>query len=117
MKTLKISNLISIALILLAFAIAIIIGIITGLTFPEGVPVVFMLAIGTVTLSIPITIISLISAYKLKIISIGYVVFSIASSCIIAGAGWIVIPFMLNRDIKLFFSEQQELHRAPNGSC
>jgi len=100
------------ALIFFATMSAIVLGAIVGITSPEGAPLVIMLVIGTILISIPITIVSLISAYRLKIVSAGYVVFSIASSCLIAGAGWIIIPFMLNRDIKEFFSEQHESHRV-----
>jgi hypothetical protein len=102
------------ALIFFATVSAIVLGALVGITFPEGVPLVIMLVIGTILISIPVTIVSLISAYRLRIVSAGYVIFSIASSFLIAGAGWIIIPFMLNRDINSFFSEQHESHLKNN---
>ena len=107
MKVLKISNFLSMVLVLIAVISALLIGVIALIIPFKSILLVMLLLLGVVLVSIPITIVSLVCACRLKIISKSYVVFSIASSCLIAGAGWMVIPFMLNRDINLFFSEQR----------
>jgi len=100
MNTLKITLIISMSLLLLASVFFAIGGTLAIVFFPQHVANVFVSSFLIALLSIPFTFTSLISAYRARIIGLGYVMFSILISCFIAGAGWFIIPFILNRDLK-----------------
>jgi hypothetical protein len=100
MNILKTTLIISISLLLLASVLFAIGGTLAVAFFPQHFTTVFISSILIALLSIPFTFTSLISAYRARFIGLGYVLFSILISCFIAGAGWFIIPFILNRDLK-----------------
>ncbi|MCQ4317174.1 hypothetical protein [Stutzerimonas zhaodongensis] len=100
MKPLNITLKISIFLLWLAAGIFVIGGTIAVILFPKFFNALFISSIATAALSVPFTIASLALAYKERIITRGYVLFSIVFSCFVAGLGWFVIPFLLKKDIE-----------------
>ncbi len=99
MKPLRITLKISICILWLAAVIFAIGGTLAVIFIPKLFTALFISSIFTAILSIPFTIASLVLAYKAKIITGGYVLFSTLFSCFIAGLGWFIIPFLLNKDI------------------
>jgi hypothetical protein len=99
MKPLRITLKISIFMLWLAATLFVIGGTLAIIFIPKLFTSLFISSILTAILSIPFTIASLVLAYKEKIITGGYVLFSTLFSCFIAGLGWFIIPFLLNKDI------------------
>ncbi|WP_061241985.1 hypothetical protein [Ectopseudomonas composti] len=66
---------------------------------PGHVPLVLAASLLTVIVTIPFSLFCLLSACRKGCISPSYVAFSVLISCLIAGLGWVVIPFALRRDL------------------
>lgn len=107
MDSLKTVNRISVCMLCLA-AIVFCIGVTLAVALnPSYVPYALLLSLVLAIFSIPFTLVNLIHAYRLGVVSFSYIVFSMLISCFIIGLGWFVIPFSLNRDIKQYVSEQE----------
>ncbi|MGM3388031.1 hypothetical protein KXR94_10295 [Stutzerimonas stutzeri] len=100
MKPLKITLKSSIFILWLAAIVFVIGGTLAVIFLPKIFNVLFMSSLVIAALSVPFTIASLAFAYKERIITRGYVLFSTVFSCLVAGLGWFVIPFLLKKDIQ-----------------
>jgi hypothetical protein len=106
MKSLQVTNKISIFILYLAAIVFVGGGTLAVTPSSQYVPYAILLSLVVAITSIPFTLVSLIKAHRLGVISFSYILFSVLISCFIAGLGWFVIPFALNRDIKQCISEQ-----------
>ena len=105
MSLLKAINKISIYILYLAATTFVAGGTLALALSPSHLIYALLATMAIAIFSIPLTLASLIQAYRTGVVSSSYILFSILISCFIAGLGWFVIPFALNRDIKQCMSE------------
>ncbi|WP_131182751.1 hypothetical protein [Stutzerimonas kirkiae] len=105
MKALAVINKTSIFMLLTASAIFCVGGTIAMVFDASYLPVVLLLSLVLAILTVPLTLVSLMQAYRAEVVSLDYVIFSVLISCFLVGLGWFVIPFVLNRDVKQYIYE------------
>jgi hypothetical protein len=105
MQLLKLTSKISMFMVLCAIFVFVVGGTIAIVSNKDLFYYVFLICIGLIMLSIPVTLVCLCLALQKGMITIGYFFFSIVLSLFSVGLWYFGVVFLLRKDVKDFTNE------------